>query len=169
MIDSEYCRLMATYNSWMNRKVYAVCAELPESDLYADRGAFFKSIYLSLNHIAYADLAFLSRFTGDPAEVPPLAEDLFGSFSGLQAERQRLDDRFAQWAESLTVEWLARSLTYTSKVDGRVRTVPQWVLVSHVFNHQTHHRGQVTTMLTQLGREVGATDISFMPQFQGDA
>ena len=169
MIDTEYCRLMATYNSWMNRKVYAVCVALPESDLYKDRGAFFKSIYLTLNHIAYADLAFLSRFTGDPTKVPALAEDLFGSFAALQTERQRLDDRLAQWADSLTAEWLARSLTYTSKVDGRARTVPHWVLVSHIFNHQTHHRGQVTTMLTQLGRDIGGTDIPFMQQFQGDA
>ncbi|MEO8281071.1 MAG: DinB family protein [Ideonella sp.] len=169
MIDTDYCRLMATYNGWMNRKVYAACAAMPESDLYADRSAFFKSIYLTLNHIAYADLAFLSRFTGEPREVPSLAEDLFGGFAALQAERQRIDDRLAQWVESLSADWLARSLTYTSKVDGLSRTVPQWVLVSHVFNHQTHHRGQVTTMLSQLGRDAGCTDIPFMQQFQGDA
>jgi uncharacterized damage-inducible protein DinB len=53
--------------------------------------------------------------------------------------------------------------TYTSKVDGRTRTLPTWVLVVHLFNHQTHHRGQLTTLLNQLGCDPGSTDLPFMP------
>ena len=166
MISTEYSRLMAEYNTWMNRKVYDLCSTLPHALLHEDRGAFFKSIYLTLNHIAFVDLAFLSRFTGDPTTAPPLGVDLFGGFAGLAAERERMDSRLLQWANSLTEAWLARSLTYESKVDGRSRTVPQWVLVTQLFNHQTHHRGQITTMLTQLGHDVGSTDIPFMPRFQ---
>ncbi|MCP9850374.1 DinB family protein [Cyanobium sp. Morenito 9A2] len=169
MIDSDYCRWMATYNAWMNRKFYMVCASLPEADLYADRGAFFQSIYLTLNHIAYADLAFLSRFTGDPADAPSLGTDLLGSFEALHTERQRLDDRLLHWVESISTDWLASSLTYTSKVDGQARTLPRWVLVSHLFQHQTHHRGQVTTLLNQLGHDVGSTDLPFMPTFPSEA
>jgi uncharacterized damage-inducible protein DinB len=166
MITSDYCRLMAEYNAWMNRKTFGVCSKMPEQALYEDRGAFFKSIYLTLNHIAYADLAFMSRFTGTPSAVPPLAVDLFGGFRNLQAERQRLDDRISDWGGSVTESWLAQSLTYESKVDGRLRTVPHWALVTQLFNHQTHHRGQVTTVLTQLGQDVGSTDIPFMPRYQ---
>jgi uncharacterized damage-inducible protein DinB len=116
-----------------------------------------------LNHIAYSDLAFLSRFTQEPSEVPPLGEDLFGGFSNLRAERKRLDDRLLIWTSTLTPEWLAQRLTYISKVDGRERTVPKWILVTHLFNHQTHHRGQVTTLLSQRGLDIGSTDIPFMP------
>jgi uncharacterized damage-inducible protein DinB len=152
----------------MNGKVYAACAGLPPTNLHENRGAFFGSIYLTLNHLAYADLAFLARFTGDPAVVPPLGVDLFGSYVALRAERERLDDRLIRWSSGLAEAWLRQPLTYISKVDGRTRTMARWVLVSHLFNHQTHHRGQVTTLLTQHGVDVGSTDIPFMPQFNGD-
>ncbi|MBL8699467.1 MAG: damage-inducible protein DinB [Alphaproteobacteria bacterium] len=165
MIDPAHCQLMAEYNEWMNRKLFSACGLLPKSALLEDRGAFFKSIYLTLNHIAYADLAFLSRFTGDPSQVPPLGEDLFGSFDGLRAEREALDARLKAWSASLTTAWLSLPLTYTSKVDGRERTVPRWALVTHLFNHQTHHRGQVTTLLSQRGVDIGSTDIPFMPRY----
>ena len=165
MIDVGFCGLMAEYNGWMNAKVYGACAGLPDAELHEDRGAFFRSIYLTLNHIAYSDLAFLSRFTGVPAEVPPLGQDLFGGFARLRAEREQLDLRIVDWSSTLTPDWLAGTLTYTSKVDGRERTVARWVLVTHLFNHQTHHRGQVTTLLTQQGVDVGSTDLPFMPRF----
>ena len=118
-----------------------------------------------MNHIAYADLAFLSRFTHEPDEVPPLGQDLFGSFSKLRLEREHLDERLMVWTSTLSPDWLVRSLTDLSKVDGHERTVPHWALVSHLFNHQTHHRGQVTTLLSQQGKDVGATDIPFMLRF----
>jgi uncharacterized damage-inducible protein DinB len=169
MISAEYCKLMAEYNGWMNSKVYGVCAGMPERVLLEDHGAFFKSVYLTLNHIAAVDLAFMSRFTGDPPEAPPLGAALFNDFFGLRDERERIDSRLSEWGSSLTNSWLAESLTYDSKVDGRRRTVPRWVLVTQLFNHQTHHRGQVTTVLTQLGYDVGSTDIPFMPRYQGDA
>jgi uncharacterized damage-inducible protein DinB len=165
MIDPAYCRLMAEYNAWMNRKLFEHCGQMPRGALLEDRGAFFKSIYLTLNHIAYSDLAFLSRFTGEPQEVPPLGEDLFGGFDALCAARAALDERLEAWAASLTTDWLTLPLTYTSKVDQRERTVPRWTLVTHLFNHQTHHRGQVTTLLSQQGIDIGSTDIPFMPRF----
>jgi uncharacterized damage-inducible protein DinB len=169
MITAAHGHLMARYNAWMNTRLYAVCATLPEADLRKDRGAFFRSIYATLNHIAYGDLAFLSRFAGDTSGVPELGADLFGSFGVLRSERAALDQRLLGWSESLSPAWLAESLTYTSKVDGRTRTVPNWVLVTHLFNHQTHHRGQVTTLLSQMGLDVGSTDLPFMAQFDGPA
>ncbi|HQU16880.1 MAG TPA: DinB family protein [Gammaproteobacteria bacterium] len=167
MITTDYCRTMAEYNQWMNSRLYALCENLPEPDLYADRGAFFKSIYGTLNHIMYADLAFLSRFTGDPAIVPELGVDLFGGFKQLHQERTLLDTRLLAWSETLSPTWLAEMLSYKSKVDGLVRTLPKWMLVTHTFNHQTHHRGQITTLLTQMSIDIGATDITFMPHLQG--
>lgn len=66
MITNAYCRTMAQYNEWMNSRLYALCATLPEDEIHKDRQAFFKSIYGTLNHITYGDLAFLSRFTDIP-------------------------------------------------------------------------------------------------------
>ena len=99
---------MARYNEWMNSRLYALCATLPDEELRADRGAFFGSIYATLNHIAYADLAFLARFTGDPPVVPELGVDLFGGFAALRREREAIDARLIAWAATLTPEWLAR-------------------------------------------------------------
>jgi uncharacterized damage-inducible protein DinB len=167
MITASHCELMAQYNEWMNSRLYAVCATLPDMELRKDRGAFFQSIYGTLNHIAFGDLAFLSRFTGDPSAVPEPGADLFGSFARLRSEREALDQRILAWSASLTPAWLAEPLTYTSKIDGKARTVPKWILVTHMFNHETHHRGQVTTLLSQMGLDVGSTDIPFMARFDG--
>jgi uncharacterized damage-inducible protein DinB len=165
MISTAHCQMMARYNEWMNSRLYALCATLPDAELRKDRGAFFKSIYLTLNHLVYGDLAFMSRFTGAPAVVPEPAIELFDGFVSLRREREALDARILTWSASLTPQWIAESLTYTSKIDGKSRTAPKWVLVAHLFNHQTHHRGQVTTLLSQMGLDIGSTDIPFMPEF----
>ena len=165
MVTASHCLLMAQYNEWMNSRMYELCASLPGEELHKDRGAFFKSMYATLNHIVYGDFAFMSRFTGNPSVVPEPGVDLVGSFGALRAERAALDQRILTWSESLSPAWLVESLTYTSKIDGKTRTVPKWVLVTHMFNHQTHHRGQVTTLLSQMDLDMGTTDIPFMSQF----
>jgi uncharacterized damage-inducible protein DinB len=163
MIDAEYCRTMARYNRWMNERLYDLCADILDADRRADRGAFFRSIHGTLDHIVYADLAFLSRFTGDPPEVPPLGVELYADFAELRAVRTSIDRRLEQWVDTLTAQWLAAPFTFTSRVDGATRTLPTWILVAHLFNHQAHHRGQITTLLKQLGIDPGVTDLPFMP------
>jgi uncharacterized damage-inducible protein DinB len=164
---SEYKRfqLLAEYNQWMNIKLYGVCSRLSEEELRLDRKAFFGSIYMTLNHIMYGDLAFLSRFTGHPAQVPNLGQELVSSFTALRTERETLDIRIIDWVSALDPFWLDKEQAYKSKVDDKIHTVPRWALVTHMFNHQTHHRGQVTTLLSQMGLDIGSTDIPFMPQF----
>jgi uncharacterized damage-inducible protein DinB len=76
-----------------------------------------------------------------------------------------LDIRIIEWVSALDPIWLDKEQTYKSKVDDKIHTVPRWVLVTHMFNHQAHHRGQVTTLLSQMGLDIGSTDIPFMPQF----
>lgn len=163
MISADYAVTMAHYNEWMNRRLYALCATLDDAERKRDRGAFFGSIHRSLDHIVYADLAFLSRFTGDPPAAPELGVELYPDFADLRAARAALDARILAWAATLDPEWLRTSLTYTSKVDGATRTVARWILVVHLFNHQIHHRGQVTTLLSQRGLDLGTTDLPFMP------
>lgn len=166
MISTSYCQTMADYNAWMNKRLYELCASISDQERKLNRKAFFSSIHLTLNHILYGDLAFMSRFTGDPAVVPELGVELHSEFQELWAARTALDQRISDWSADLKMHWLEQELTYTSKVDGISRTVPRWVLVTHMFNHETHHRGQITTLLSQMGLDVGTTDIPFMPQFQ---
>lgn len=163
LITLQYCRLMSRYNAWMNDRLYASCAHLPESALYRDRNAYFGSIYRTLNHVVCADLAFLSRVTGEPGNPPGLNADLVDGFEALRDERRRLDLRLLDWAGGLAEQWLEGMLRYRSQVDGQWRTQARDLMVAHLFNHQAHHRGQVTTLLSQAGLDVGTTDLLDTP------
>ena len=165
MISADYCQVMTEYNSWMNQRLYDLCMGIEDHERKRNAGAFFGSIHGTLNHLLFGDLSFMARFTGEPKEAPELGVILYDDFQALWQARQALDDRFSNWSSSLSEEWLKASLTYTSKVDGVSRTVQGWVLVTHMFNHQTHHRGQLTTLLSQMALDVGSTDIPFMPRF----
>jgi uncharacterized damage-inducible protein DinB len=156
----NYYTVMATYNQWMNQKLYAVCADIPAVDRKSDRGAFFKSIDGTLNHILIGDLVWLGRFTQQPF-VANIYDELHSDFSELRTERERLDLSIIDWVQNLTPSWLNETLTYTNS-SGFTRTLPQWLLVTHMFNHQTHHRGQLTTLLNQMGYEPGVTDLPAM-------
>lgn len=154
---------MCRYNRWMNQRIYAICQEIPDDERRRDRGAFFRSIHGTLNHLVYSDLAFLSRFTGDPPEVPPIGVELYADFDELARVRAALDDRLEAWSAGFTNEWLEAPHTYTSRADGLTRTLPSWTLIVHMFNHQAHHRGQLTTLLSQLGHDPGVTDLPAAP------
>lgn len=163
MYQGTHYQLMAEYNRWMNRKLYAVCANIPDAKRKADLGAFFKSIHGTLNHLLWADRIWLRRFTGEPFEVGKMGEDVYADFGTLRAERDALDEFILDWARNLRPEWLAGPFEFTSVQDGKTRRGPAWVFVDQVFNHQTHHRGQVTTLLKQLGHDSGVTDIPWLP------
>jgi uncharacterized damage-inducible protein DinB len=89
--------------------------------------------------------------------------DLYGDFEELRAARVAMDEDILAWAADLTQAGLREDLSWTSGVDGKTRSRPRWLLASHLFNHQTHHRGQLTTLLSQLGHDVGPTDLPWMP------
>lgn len=164
MITSTYCALMARYNQWMNRKLYAACAQLSDAQRKQDRGAFFGSIHGTLNHLIYGDTAWMRRFSGRPLDGLHPRMEFHPELEALRAMRDIFDQEIIAWAEQLSPEWLAADFTYTSMADGTTRTRPAWVLVTHLFNHQTHHRGQITTLLSQFGIDVGVTDLPAMPE-----
>jgi uncharacterized damage-inducible protein DinB len=154
---------MATYNQWTNQNLYAVCAEIPDSERKKDLGAFFKSIHATLNHLLYADKAWMARFTGKPLDVT-IGKELFSNYADLKKSRDEMDLDILAWSKSIQPEWLKEPFEYTSQVDDVTRVLPTWVLVSHFFNHQTHHRGQITTLIKQLGFEPGVMDIPWLPE-----
>lgn len=162
MNHRDYYETMATYNHWMNQKLYAICAEIPDELRKADRGAYFKSIHGTLNHLLYGDRVWLGRFLEQPFHGK-VGEELYSDFDELRHQREITDRDLIEWAKSLASEWLSRSLTYTSGIDGKTRVLPTWLLVTHLFNHQTHHRGQLTTLLSQLGYDPGITDLPWLP------
>lgn len=162
MIDSAWCVLMARYNQWMNRKLYAACAQLSPAQYKEDRGAFFGSVHGTLNHLLYADTAWMRRFKGRPLDGLSPRMEFHPELEALRAMREIFDREIIAWAEGLRAEWLAADFSYISMADGRTRTRPAWQLVTHLFNHQTHHRGQLTTLLSQFGIDPGVTDLPAM-------
>ena len=161
--------LMASYNTWMNAKVYEAAGRLSAEALAADRGAFFGSVLGTLNHLVVADTIWLKRFAEHPARhaaldrvrplpAPSSLDQLpFEDFAELSEHRRMLDATIEDWAAALTVDDLAHVLRYTRRDETFARAMSG--LLMHFFNHQTHHRGQATTLLTQAGIDVGVTDL----------
>ena len=166
----DHVVLMAGYNEWMNVRLYAAAGRLSSHELRADRKAYFGSLLGTLNHIVVGDTLWLKRFAAHPANHPaldpvrqlpaPLSLDqvLFADFVALSTHRKFLDHVIKQWAESLTEQDLEHVLRYAN-TKGVVSNRRFSSLVMHFFNHQTHHRGQATTLLFQAGQDVGVTDL----------
>ncbi len=161
-MNKNHYILMANYNQWMNIKIYNVCSNIPDADRKKDMGAFFKSIHGTLNHILYGDIAWINRFKDKPINLS-LGQDIYSDFEELRNERVRLDVELIEWVSNLDSAWLETTFEFKSMVDGKTRSANAWVYVSHLFNHQTHHRGQVTTLIKQLDYDPGVTDIPWMP------
>jgi uncharacterized damage-inducible protein DinB len=167
MVSPEWLSALARYNRWMNEKLYAHAATLSDDARKRDVGAFFKSIHGTLNHLLLADRVWLARFTG--ATVPEgfmgpgirtLDQQLYANFDDLRRERSITDATLSEWVSHLSAERLAAPLTFTRR--GQKLETPLWWTIAHVFNHQTHHRGQVTTLLMQQGCDPGVTDLFAM-------
>ena len=170
MDRSSLLRLMATYNEWMNTKVYNAARELSHEEFISERGAYFGSIRGTLNHLVTADTIWLRRFANHPSAsgtlrpVTDLEEpdfhDLsrFADFRTLASHRRWLDSIISEWASAIAEGDLDVALRYTDR-KGSTIEADFFALAIHFFNHQTHHRGQLTTLLSQAGRDVGVTDL----------
>jgi uncharacterized damage-inducible protein DinB len=163
MIDPAYCQLLARYNRWMNERLCAVVGAFDEAERTRDRGAFFGSMQRTLSHLVWADRIWLARFAGEPFDDPAYGADQYTDFPTLVREREAADMRILDWAGQLTPQWLDDRIVYRSAADGRLRALPNWVAAVHLFNHSTHHRGQLTTLITQAGGKPGITDLPWLP------
>jgi uncharacterized damage-inducible protein DinB len=161
---------LASYNQWMNRKLYNAASVLSVEQLTQNRGAFFGSILGTLNHIAVGDILWLKRIAGyypNLASLVPLQEviaptaldqQICADFAALTNLRSSLDEVIVNLSKELSQEELDAPFEYTSTKGIKGKKLLGEVLL-HFFNHQTHHRGQVTTLFSQLGIDVGATDL----------
>lgn len=162
--------LMADYNRWMNDKIYRLAEELTPEQRSENQGAFFGSVLGTLNHIMVGDTLWLQRFACHPActesllavaELPRpthLGQVLFDDFERLAERRIWLDEQICQWIQHLTAPDLEYVLHYRNS-KGITASKNFSALVLHFFNHQTHHRGQVTTLLSQMGKTPDVTDL----------
>jgi uncharacterized damage-inducible protein DinB len=168
-VHQQQMQGFAKYNREFNARLYKLVAGLSEDERHKDLGAFFVSIHGTLNHILLADRIWLGRFASAfPAmaslqtaqlvqQFGSLRDELYADFTQLSTQRLATDEVITQFADELTDAQLAGTMKYSNS-QGQLREHPTWVAVAHMFNHQTHHRGQLTTLLHQLGHDVGVTD-----------
>jgi uncharacterized damage-inducible protein DinB len=160
---ATYARGMAAYNQWMNEKIYACAAGLSDEERKREMGAFFGSIHRTLNHIYVGDEAWMQRLAGEPVTMTSPAEVRFSDFEELWNARRRLDRKISDWADRVSDAFADGIFRFRSVTYQRDIEMPGWAAIVQVFNHQTHHRGQVTTLLKQLGKDPGPTDLPVMP------
>lgn len=163
----DHFAMFAAYNAWANRLLYEAAAALPPEQLTENKGAFFGSLLNTLNHVMVADRVWLHRFTGEGTLPTKLDEILYPDFADLRAAREQEDARITAFVETLTEERLAGTFTYmpffsTTEVTQRLSGA-----LSHVFNHQTHHRGQCHMTLTALGGPSLALDLIYFLRSDG--
>lgn len=166
MISPEFVQTMARYNVWQNGQLQAALEQLSPAALTENRGAFFGSILGTANHILWGDGIWMTRFDGGPRLPGAIADSpmLFTSLADWSAERSRMDARITDWAAALHVPQLAGLHRWYSALLGRDVEKPLGLLVAHMFNHQTHHRGQIHAMLTAAGVAAPVSDMFLMPE-----
>jgi uncharacterized damage-inducible protein DinB len=171
------CLLMAQYNHWMNRRMYEAASKLSNDQVFEDRGAFFGSLFNTLNHIVVADLMWLHRFAQlqQLGEVPAavsalprpttLTQRVANSLADLGELRASVDQVILELATAVTDRHLAQTLHYSNSA-GQKQAKNFGLLLQHFFNHQTHHRGQASALLFQAGVDVGVTDLNALIPIQ---
>jgi uncharacterized damage-inducible protein DinB len=148
-MKSRY-RMFAGYNRWCNERLYDAASKVPDADYRADRGAFFKSLHGTLNHLLVGDRIWMRRFTGAGEQPPSLDAILYDDFSALRAARQSEDVKIARYIDRLTDADLHGVLRYRTVVRPQTIEQPLAPALDHFFNHQTHHRGQAHAILSAI-------------------
>lgn len=171
----DHYRWMARYNAWFNERLFGACEQIDDAARKLDRGAFFGSIHRTLNHLIVADQIWLKRLrqcgldngfdcqalSDAVLDLRPghaLGELVYDDWQTLRAKRSQMDDAISIWLAEMPERFPGFTMRYSNS-KGVQRQHPAWQAMSHFFNHQTHHRGQVTTLLTQSGVDPGATDL----------
>lgn len=157
--------MFAGYNRWANDRLYKAAAALSPEDYRADQGAFFGSLDGTLNHLVVTDRIWLRRFTGSGPVQKRLDEILTHELAELTALRREEDERLIAFIDGLDDARLVGSFTYQPVSNPVDITQPLASALAHVFNHQTHHRGQATALLTRIGGREACESLDLL-QFQ---
>jgi uncharacterized damage-inducible protein DinB len=155
-------QMFAAYNTWANARIYRAAATLADADYRADRGAFFKSVHGTLNHLLVGDRIWMRRFTGAGEAPNRLDAILFEDRDELWTARQAEDARIARYIEDLSEADFAGRLVYRTVTNPRTIEQELWPALDHFFNHQTHHRGQAHGLLSAIGGNAAAPSLDLL-------
>ncbi len=166
MITAEYCQTMARYNAWQNRSMRESFKALGMKELEKDRGAFFGSMWATANHLLWGDQIWTARFDGGHGPDGGITDStkLHDDLQLFLDDRLRTDERIIRWANKVNHIDLVGPMSWYSGAMKKTMTKPKALCVMQLFNHQTHHRGQIHAMLTAAGAKPDDTDLPFMPE-----
>lgn len=166
--DLAYFRTLARYNQWANRRLYAAAAALHEADYMRELPSYFGSLHATLNHVLVGDRLWMARLTGHSAAgITALDQILYADFIGLRVAREAEDALIINVADELDEPTLNSTLRYKT-TKGDAKTTPFRFALGHLFNHQTHHRGQCHGLLSALGvKEPPELDLIFFVREMG--
>ncbi len=153
----EEIRLLYDYNAWANLRTAESCAALSEEQFTRDLGSSFRSVRDTLVHILGAEWLWLERWHGrSPSAMPAPAE--FPTLGTVHERWVEIDRDLVDYVAGLTADDLARVVQHKT-TQGVSQAQPLWQMLQHLANHGTYHRGQVATMLRQLGAKAISTDL----------
>ena len=159
---NDYGRCMATYNSWQNGVLFELCEHIGDDERRLDRNMFFGSIHNTLNHLLYIDLRILGILQTDQAGAYDASTIVAEDFATLKARRSAMDDEIAAFVDAKDHGW-QDEIRELQGLDGVIRKLPRQLFLMQLFNHQTHHRSQITSELHKMGIDYGITDVPLMP------
>lgn len=163
MITNEYIHEMATYTRWQNDNIYECCEEIGPEERKRDRRMFFGSIHNTLDHICVVNRSILTFLDGILPERNPLGHAVWPDWEELKSVRLDQDNLLLKGGREWTKDWLAGKTTKCDPQGDDLPAIPRWVMVVQLFNHQTHHRSQVSSVLHSMGVDYGATDLPWRP------
>jgi uncharacterized damage-inducible protein DinB len=165
----QHLPLMARFNAWANGRLYEVVARLPDEAYRADKGAFFGSIHNTLNHLLLVDRLWIGRIEGKDRGIQVLDQILYDDFHALREARREEDRRLVELVDRLGEAELRQPVRYRRMIgDGLEEARAGYILLT-MFNHQTHHRGQVHALLTQMDVVPPPLDVIFFLDQIGEA
>ena len=148
----------ARYNRLANETLYEACGALSDPEYRRDLGAFFGSVHGTLNHLLLGDTIWMTRFEGGMHPSTNLDAILHPTFGALRGARVEMDRRIERFFSALPADFERRTVRYVNN-SGIDSEDPLAVILPHFFNHQTHHRAQIHTLLSQLGRDPPVLDL----------
>jgi len=159
----ENLLLQARYSQWVNQRLYDACATLPDNERKRDCGVFFHSIHGTWNHLLLGDRVWLARLQGQPVLYQRLDLELYADFGELRAAQTDCDQALLDWIQGLQTDDLQRRIAFRSLSTGQDKVLAVATMLTTLFIHKTHHRGQITALLSQCGCDYGDIDFICAP------
>ncbi|MCQ8103701.1 DinB family protein [Methylomonas sp. SURF-2] len=159
----ENLQLQARYSQWVNQRLYVACASLTDDERKRDRGVFFHSIHGTWNHLLLGDRVWLARLQCQPLPYQRLDLELYADFAELRAAQTDCDQALLDWIQGLQTDDLQWRIAFRSLSTGQDKDLSVATMLTTLLIHKTHHRGQITALLSQCGCDYGAIDFICAP------